>query len=141
METKTCGICRQIVALDSFHKNNKKKDGRTNNCKKCQAAYIREHYERNKEYYIDKAVRQRLALAELLKELKDNKACMDCGRVCQHFALDYDHIDSDGKLNDVSKLIAYGNKKRLLREIAKCELVCATCHRYRTAKRRGLGES
>jgi hypothetical protein len=61
--------------------------------------------------------------------------CTDCGYNTHPRALDFDHIGSD-KSGDVGRLahhrIAWD---RLMAEIAKCEVVCANCHRVRTWRR------
>src|SRR4029077_932503 len=58
--------------------------------------------------------------------------CTDCGYDAHPRALDFDHIGTD-KTGNVGRLahhrIAWD---RLMAEIAKCEVVCANCHRVRT---------
>jgi hypothetical protein len=48
--------------------------------------------------------------------------------------MDFDHVRGE-KLNNVSDMVR-GPTEALLSEIAKCELVCAVCHRNRTTDRR-----
>lgn len=50
--------------------------------------------------------------------------------------LEFDHVRGI-KLANVSELIIAQNRKHLWIEIAKCDVVCANCHRRRTAKRGG----
>lgn len=45
--------------------------------------------------------------------------------------MEWDHV-KPGKRADVSKL---GSIPALMREVEKCELVCANCHRMRTVRR------
>lgn len=75
--------------------------------------------------------RRRLALLEPLKA----GPCVDCGGTFPAVAMDFDHIEGR-KVASVSGM-ARGNAswKRVLAEIAKCDLVCANCHRVRTARR------
>jgi hypothetical protein len=48
--------------------------------------------------------------------------------------MDFDHL-KDKEMN-LSDMIRRGfGKKKILAEVAKCELVCANCHRLRTFKR------
>jgi hypothetical protein len=49
--------------------------------------------------------------------------------------MDLDHVDDD-KVMIVSKLVNFGATQRVVDEIAKCEAVCANCHRERTHRRR-----
>jgi len=50
--------------------------------------------------------------------------------------MDFDHLDPKTKVVKVSALIFEGSRQLLLDEIAKCELVCANCHRERTHQRK-----
>lgn len=68
-----------------------------------------------------------------IQALKEANPCMDCGRKFPYFAMDFDHRDPANKVANVSTLVKlYG--PRLLEEVAKCDLVCACCHRLRTYK-------
>jgi hypothetical protein len=48
--------------------------------------------------------------------------------------MQFDHTGTD-KVSGVGALVPYGNKKAVLEEVAKCELVCANCHAIRTWER------
>lgn len=69
----------------------------------------------------------------LLASLKAGP-CADCGATLRPEAMDFDHVRGE-KVANVSDLVG-GARRLLLVEIAKCELVCASCHRVRTADRR-----
>lgn len=60
--------------------------------------------------------------------------CTDCGRVLPPVAMDFDHIGDD-KVAGIAQMWSWG-RERVLAELAKCELVCANCHRIRTQIRR-----
>jgi hypothetical protein len=69
-----------------------------------------------------------LALAHLVAH-----PCLDCGD-SDPVVLEFDHVDA--KRADISNLVAHGSALgNLEREIAACEVVCANCHRRRTARR------
>ena len=71
---------------------------------------------------------------ELVRKHKD-KPCMDCG-IKYHFAvMDFDHREDKEKSFLLSKVRAH-SVKRILEEIAKCDVVCANCHRMRSFKRK-----
>ncbi|KKL22649.1 hypothetical protein LCGC14_2433320, partial [marine sediment metagenome] len=57
--------------------------------------------------------------------------CVDCGTMFPLPAMDFDHVRGE-KLGCVSRLTARFGKTRLLEEMAKCDVVCANCHRIRT---------
>jgi hypothetical protein len=45
--------------------------------------------------------------------------------------MDFDHRQGEEKLANINKF-AYTSLEALQREIAKCDVVCANCHRERT---------
>jgi hypothetical protein len=49
--------------------------------------------------------------------------------------LEFDHLRD--KLFDIGQSLPYRNWQTILDEIAMCDVLCANCHRRRTAKRRG----
>lgn len=61
---------------------------------------------------------------------------MDCGGHFPPEAMDYDHRPGEQKVANVGQMVGgrYG-VDAVLAEIAKCDLVCAVCHRIRTKKR------
>ena len=61
--------------------------------------------------------------------------CVDCGEE-DPIVLEFDHL-RDKKFG-ISKGLQDRSWQSVLDEIAKCEVVCANCHRRRTAKRGGF---
>lgn len=70
----------------------------------------------------------------LVEEIKLSRGCADCGYDKYPEALDFDHLPGVEKLGNVAQMINYSMDK-LMAEIAKCEVVCANCHRHRTRER------
>jgi len=65
--------------------------------------------------------------------LAKDKPCADCGVKFAPCAMDFDHTRSEKKFT-----IGSGGTmslKKLKEEIAKCDVVCANCHRVRTVVR------
>lgn len=60
--------------------------------------------------------------------------CVDCGDTFPPECMDFDHVRGE-KVANVGSLTTFSNVK-LMAEIAKCDLVCANCHRIRTQARR-----
>lgn len=53
-------------------------------------------------------------------------------------AFDFDHIDRSTKTCNISRMVSKTcSEERLLREIAKCRLLCANCHRIHTRQQMG----
>jgi hypothetical protein len=69
-----------------------------------------------------------------LSAIKLERGCTDCGYNAHPAALDFDHLPGTTKLSTVSRL-STRNWERVAAEIAKCEVVCANCHRIRTVER------
>jgi hypothetical protein len=72
--------------------------------------------------------------AEFLIDYFANHPCADCG-IADPVVLEFDHI-GEKRFNVGKGFEAYG-WRRVLTEIAACEVVCANCHRRRTARRAG----
>jgi hypothetical protein len=70
----------------------------------------------------------------MIAAIKLMAGCADCGYDKHPSALDFDHMPGTVKVQAVA-VLARGSLKRLFDEIAKCEVVCANCHRIRTAER------
>ena len=49
-----------------------------------------------------------------------------------YYVMDLDHRDPSTKLYAPAKLITLGSMKKAIEEVAKCDVVCANCHRERT---------
>jgi hypothetical protein len=130
--------CGEVKSVDQFSWRRKAKGRRDSFCRPCRSAYGKEHYAANRQRYIDQArvVRQRLAL-ERTRYLIDYSAahpCVDCGER-DPVVLEFDHLRD--KRFSIGTRIHDRNWQSILEEIEKCEVVCANCHRRRTARRRG----
>lgn len=70
----------------------------------------------------------------------EGRPCVDCGGVFHPEAMHFDHRRGTVKEFDV----AFGNGRysrgRVVAEIARCDLVCANCHAFRTYERRGVAQ-
>lgn len=76
---------------------------------------------------ITKAVRA--AHAAWLRDYKSGLSCIKCG-FSHPDALDFHHRDPTEKDIEVSRAIRKGwSRERLQREIDKCDVLCANCHR------------
>lgn len=102
-------------------------------CKPCVLAYSKEHYRKNPATYRARLDAKEGKLRKYLRDLKDGKQCMDCLVAYPHYMLDFDHRDGATKVAEVSTLVkGFGTLKAIEEEVAKCDLVCANCHRSRT---------
>lgn len=100
-----------------------------------QRAYQRDHYQRNKAEIIRKRDEWREILRDRIIQYKLEKGCMDCGYKDHYAALEFDHVRGTKEYN-ISEMPSKGcGWEKIQREIDKCEIVCANCHRVRTFDR------
>lgn len=130
-EAKRCSKCSQVKPLTEFHKRGL---GYQSHCKPCARTYIQAHYQTNKKYYLEKNKRKQAKLVEIIRSAK-RKPCADCGVAYPYYVMDFDHREGEVKVSEIARLIHSRSIKRVLAEIAKCDVVCANCHRERTYAR------
>ena len=88
----------------------------------------RKWYAANAERKIAWQARRRSELRAWLDDLRAGLACESCGETATA-CLQFHHVDVSQKDIEVAKVIANGwSKARILREIAKCRVLCANCH-------------
>lgn len=80
-------------------------------------------------------------MREYVTDIKTEKPCADCKDFYPSFVMGFDHRDGDQKTGIISQLMNRLSWRQLLEEIAKCDLVCANCHRIRTFMRRQAEET
>ncbi len=134
---RRCSHCRHYRRLDAFAWRNKAEGKRAPFCRGCQAEYNRKHYLANKDLYVRRAEesKRKARLERTTKLLKffAEHPCVDCGEM-DPLVLEFDHL-RDKEFN-ISTALSCRKWKTVLDEIEKCEVVCANCHRRRTARRR-----
>ncbi len=139
---RRCGRCGELRSPDAFAWRRKSRGQRDNYCRPCRAAYKQEHYRANRQRYIDNAAKRRRTEVEIrvrfLLDYFSDHPCADCGER-DPLVLEFDHL-GDKRFN-IAKGIRDRNWTAVLAEIAKCEVVCANCHRRRTARRGGFMRS
>ena len=152
MPHKLCNICKTIKDLDDFPPHNKTKDKRQTYCKACRllmnakarrqkgiipweeykkkiSANKEETRLREKKKRLERTHKRKIEFMELL-----GGKCSRCGvepssqwPLCM---FEFHHINGKDKDKDknISTLLYWG-KERALRELKKCQLVCANCHK------------
>ena len=133
---KKCSKCKTDKELTEFSKNKTRKDGLNSACKVCHRQLVNAHYDKKPQYYKDKALKSKQEWYAWLRTQKE-RPCLDCGVAYPYYVMEYDHVRGT-KIADISQILKKGSGKQLKDELAKCELVCANCHRFRTFKRMGL---
>lgn len=136
---KRCGRCGETKASEDFAWNKKSRGKRDSYCRPCRALYKQEHYAANRQRYINNAARRTRRVAEerwvFLIDFFLIHPCVDCGED-DPLVLEFDHR-GDKKFG-IAAGIRTRNWETVLEEMAKCDVVCANCHRRRTARRSGF---
>lgn len=140
LNSKVCNRCKAQKPLELFHRKAKAPDGRQSMCKACNTDWVRGRYAKNKATHIASVRRSRRqrqkSLRTMLRDIKVKSGCVDCGYNEHFHALDFDHLGLIPKTMNVSVMCTRGwSVKRILDEVAKCEVRCANCHRIRTWER------
>lgn len=108
-------------------------------CANCHAVRTQKNWVRRRPVgtsrYID---RKRLEWRSHAKALLELRAapCHDCHRTYSPFSMEFDHRDARTKVQEVTRMVGRASLQRILEEVAKCDVVCANCHRMRTFRRR-----
>ena len=121
---KQCPRCAVYQPLAQYHKSSRRagwaaSDGtyRQSYCRACQRADRR---------------RQQRSRNEKLAAIKSSHGCADCGFNGHPAALDFHHASGD-KDFQIGGNAASHSWATVLREAAKCVVLCANCHRIRHA--------
>ncbi len=120
---KVCKDCGESLPLTVFYRNANMADGHLSWCKRC--VVNRYGPGRSRRAKDDRGYFQCV---------KVERGCTDCGYSADPVALDFDHLPGTTKKYRIACMA--GMSRALIdAEIAKCEVVCANCHRIRTAQR------
>src|SRR3990167_6426220 len=104
---KRCSCCQKIKPNKAFNFKNRKKQKRNSFCAECHKVYCRNHYQKNKKYYKQKARRwdakQIKINLDRLGEYFVNHPCVDCGEQ-DTVVLEFDHVFGK-KQSDISSAV------------------------------------
>jgi hypothetical protein len=87
------------------------------------------YYQGDPAYFKEHVRNRRQELREFIQLQKVGLSCKHCGNADVR-VLDFHHIDRSSKEASVDTMVKQGwSKERILQELAKCEALCANCHR------------
>lgn len=142
---KICSKCKTLKNSQDFFMKDKKSGRLHAQCKECykehRKSYSAEHYKKYGDIYRQRAkIRRELIRRDLQQtylEYMSDKACVNCGE-SDIRVLEFDHINSYEKKFGIARGISNGMKWSVIsEEINKCQILCANCHKIRTAKQLG----
>lgn len=139
---RKCTVCKKTKTEAEYFYKNIKANKLHSQCKACYQAkrreFWKEHYHRYGDKYRERAIKRNKEQRDILKarmiEYLSDKSCVKCG-MNDPRVLEFDHIDPETKVIDISK--AFKNTMKwedILLEIEKCQLLCANCHKIKTAE-------
>ena len=70
---------------------------------------------------------------QLVREAKD-VPCMDCGKRYPSYVMDMDHVRGEKKFK--LSVARTHSAQKVKDEMAKCDVICANCHRERTQQKK-----
>lgn len=136
-----CNKCGVEKDEKEFYVRNMRKNILHRQCKACYKAHRQKNYENHylkyREAYLQRAKlrreRLRTEFRTQMKNYMSNKSCQDCGENDIR-VLELDHIEPSGKKFTISQAVRLGYSwQDILLEIEKCQVLCANCHKKRTA--------
>jgi len=143
--TKSCSRCKQELPTEKFNIRNKNTGKLQAMCAECNKVYQQEHYQNNKKYYAVKAkTYDKIYKTNILEKLYlflIEHPCVDCGET-DPIVLEFDHREQSSKDFSIGNRLRDGYSwEKIMREVDKCDVRCANCHRRRTAVQLGWGKA
>lgn len=130
---KKCTKCLESKESSEFNKNAAKKDGLQTFCRPCGHQSFSEYYRKNKKRHIGYVQKRKAGWMEKLVEYLTENPCVDCGQDDVR-TLEFDHVKGE-KTTEVTRLARGGASwENIQKEINKCVVRCANCHKIRTAE-------
>lgn len=126
-DTMRCSRCHENRAEGEWLPSAWKRQ-RGGYCRSCQAAYYKDRVSADKGYFLKYQNARRKVGYDKIKALKESLGCMVCGYNKCHAALDFHHRDQSTKKHNICRVWNL-SWERAMEEIAKCDLLCANCHR------------
>ena len=103
-----------------------------------QLAYSRKHYKQNKAKYKERTRKrnkeQRERNKAYVNAIKENSSCVDCGE-SNPIVLEFDHVRGKKRGNVSDMMRQSYSTDTIQKEIDKCDVRCANCHRIKTFER------
>lgn len=136
---KICLKCKEQKDLAEFNFKIRAKGTKQAHCKICTRLYVKQHYYKNKDYYLKKAHRNNVILRKSVQDYLwgylGSHFCTDCGEK-DILVLEFDHREN--KYKEIGKMVTGRySLERVKKEVEKCDVRCANCHRRKTALQQG----
>lgn len=131
---KFCPSCKENKCIDSFGlRLMRGKHYLNSRCKICdlkaRANTAKERYKKRKEHVLNLSKQTRIKNKQYWINKLGGK-CQDCGGIFPSYVYDFHHLDPNEKEYSPGQIL--DRKKEIVdKELSKCVLLCANCHRIR----------
>ena len=99
-----------------------------------QKGYRKRYYEKHREIEVTRQKTREKMLVKWFVEFKKTQKCSMCPE-SDWICLDFHHRDSKTKRYSIAKMATTGcSKSLILKEVEKCDVLCANCHRKKHKK-------
>lgn len=130
METKICSKCKQELSVSNFRWRNKSLGKLHSQCKNCEKQSEKIRYAQSKERQIsvlNTAIQQKERNILIVEEAKQC-GCQKCNEK-RLYLMEFHHINPEEKINTIAHMIKSASESSLKKELSKCIVLCANCHR------------
>jgi len=131
MEIKQCYRCKESKALNLFKINyGRLKNGQVsyaNICISCVTAANKKWVSENRELYNKRSQQRRWERKKRAVEYKGGE-CENCLGIFPVECFDFHHVEKETKHKDPGLMMSHSDES-LFKELDKCILLCANCHR------------
>lgn len=138
---RTCKKCQTEKDPSDFYLTSRGKP--STSCRACSVKRAQENYRENREERLewhrnynkhsnDHTNGRKAKIREWIRLLKD-VPCKDCSGRFPPECMDFDHRDPTQKTKGIASMTCW-SVERIMEEVDKCDIICANCHRIRTAK-------
>ena len=126
---KRCPKCKIPKPRDKFYKNKTTKDGLYGYCKVCHINLTKKWKKENKKLYLSIRKKRYHKRIKFFSDYKKDLGlkCRKC-RENNPACLVFHHRNPSRKSFNIGCSIARYSIKRIIKEIAKCDVLCANCH-------------
>ena len=133
-------MCKTKKILREFDLRKSNKTSRQSHCKKCMREYQRQwykqnkfryhaRYRKNKKQYLAQGKKRYLIRKNYIHQFLEVHPCCDC-KNSDIRVLEFDHVRGKKKF-DIGSGFYRHSWATVLKEITKCDIRCANCHRIR----------
>lgn len=132
---KNCPRCKEEKDIECFSIDRQKKSGYSCYCKDCNKKYYTENFNATDGLYKKKVTERNKNRAKAIRQFVFNYLKIHpcaCGE-SDPIVLEFDHLQD--KEIEISKMVRDKKPIEIIqKEISKCQVLCANCHRRKTAK-------